>query len=420
MDLLKKEGLFGAGLVSVVTPPMVERYNRCLADIGIAPTECKAFQIDGVGWSPQVAEEKGNLNYLSHGEANQFAVILTPDQEGKPIYAPTHSFDFQLMGEVFRTARPQIANLTTETALWLDIDQQIDHYHSPLDLLMLEAITVRSTSIDRIIQGAREQRNLVAAFRDEVDLWMDTEARGKLIESAQRFGDLRFKPCIIPEIPFVGVRSFFTKAFDGVFVFRDLPGFFTDRILILENVRKHGRLIDKERSVFGIDDPSLYHVLEKFKLIEMKADAVSKNPSLLDDLRDNLLAEAMYRSVNVQLDLSTATSAQKKGAISAARKQLPDEFFEIDDAKRLAEKGKLGDGDLSKKLKRYLARPHRDLDENMQSLVWMLLMKMRPIDLEMLYRHSKQQFYKLYASWPEYRRKWAVAALKAKNLPNPN
>lgn len=420
MDELRKGGFFGGGLVPVVTPSMVERYNRCLSDIGIAPTECRNFQIDGVGWSPQIAEEKGRVNYLSHGEANQFAIILTPDQEGKPVYAPTHSFDFQLMSDVFRAARSQIANLTTETALWLDIDQQIDHYYSPLDLLMLEGITIRTTSVDRIIQAAREQRKMVAAFRDEVDLWMDGVARGKLIESAKSFGDLRFKPCIIPEIPFFGVRSFHTRAFDGVFVFRDLPGFFTDRILILENTRKHSRLIDKERSVFGIDDPSLYHALEKFKLIEMKADRISRDPELLEDLKDNLLAEAIYKNVDTEFDLANATSAQKKGAMSIARKFLPEEFFEIDDAKRLADKGKVGDGDLSKKLKRLLAQPHRDLDENMSSLVWMLLMKMQPINLEILYRHSKQQFYKLYQSWPVQRRRWAVASLKARNLPNPN
>jgi len=65
-----------------------------------------------------------------------------------------------------------------------------------------------------------------------------------------------------------------------------------------------------------------------------------------------------------------------------------------------------------------LMRPHSSLSGSMNALMWMTLMKLNPHNVENLYRYSKQQFYNLYRSWPEQRRRWVVAHLRMKGLPN--
>ena len=70
---------------------MRKRYNECLTDIGIEPTKLKKFHIDGWGWSPEVAKEKDDRFYLSHGIANPFAIIVSPEQKRLPaLYALSH------------------------------------------------------------------------------------------------------------------------------------------------------------------------------------------------------------------------------------------------------------------------------------------------------------------------------------------
>ena len=92
MEKLKAAGLFGGALVSV-SGSLITRYNGCLAMLGVTPTKLERFTIDGMGWSPEVAEEKGENYYLNIGEANSNAIIITPEQKDKPVHMPFHSFD---------------------------------------------------------------------------------------------------------------------------------------------------------------------------------------------------------------------------------------------------------------------------------------------------------------------------------------
>ena len=84
MERLIRDGLFGAGLIAIDTPELVGRYNACLQQLGIAPTDLTSFRIDGMGWSPEIARDKGDIHYLCAGIANPMAVIVSPSQRGKP------------------------------------------------------------------------------------------------------------------------------------------------------------------------------------------------------------------------------------------------------------------------------------------------------------------------------------------------
>ena len=102
MDKLKQANLYRSELIPV-SGKLVERYNKCLKTLGFSETKLKSFSIDGVGWSPEVAEEKKNVQYLNHGDANPHGIIISPLQKGKPVYLPFHSFDREMMQHVFRT-----------------------------------------------------------------------------------------------------------------------------------------------------------------------------------------------------------------------------------------------------------------------------------------------------------------------------
>ena len=69
MQKLKTANLYRSELIPV-SGKLVERYNLCLEKLGFKKTKLKSFSIDGLGWSPEIAEEKKNLYYLNHGDAN--------------------------------------------------------------------------------------------------------------------------------------------------------------------------------------------------------------------------------------------------------------------------------------------------------------------------------------------------------------
>ena len=161
MQKLISAGLFGGGLVPINNPIVVRNYRECMHAIGKTPTKLDTFRVDGRGWSPEVADELGVTHYLANGDANPYAIVVTPEQKKLPVYHPHHSFDRDLLATFFAVAGRQIADLTGETGLWLDLDHLFDRYTTPDDLTMLESVIVRTHSIGDFMDAAREQRALI-------------------------------------------------------------------------------------------------------------------------------------------------------------------------------------------------------------------------------------------------------------------
>src|SRR3989339_1543427 len=160
MKKLLDAGLIGKGLIMINQPALVSRYNSCLKAIGKEPTNLSVFMIDGQGWSPEIAKEKQDRMYLSNGEANQYAFILTPEQRGQPNYFPFHSFTRPLLEAFWKNFNKEIGDITTTSALILDLNQGLSHYTSPLDLMVVDSISLAAFTNDGLQDGAKEQGKL--------------------------------------------------------------------------------------------------------------------------------------------------------------------------------------------------------------------------------------------------------------------
>ncbi|WP_031247655.1 DUF6638 family protein [Mesorhizobium sp. LNHC229A00] len=82
-DLLRDNELIYGRLLTVDEPHLIQRYNKALTAFGLKPTKLKSFQIDRTGFSPDVAEECGDHDYLDPNEVNRRFIILTPSQADK-------------------------------------------------------------------------------------------------------------------------------------------------------------------------------------------------------------------------------------------------------------------------------------------------------------------------------------------------
>jgi hypothetical protein len=417
MKALQAAGFFGRGLVPVVEPAMVARYNACLQALGLEPTALTRFALDGLGWSPQVAKEKENPDYLSHGESNLYAIILTPEQQGRPVYRPMHSFDRAILGEVFRQGREVLYNLTAETGVCLDINQGIDHYRSPLDLLMVDSFTIRAFTPTKLMVNARRQRALVSRFREEPEAWQDEALLADLVESARRFGDLRTKRLILPDIPFSAIANFHTRALGGVFVFRSAPKGRVP-IVVMEDADRFGGLEDSGRRIFSLrHKQGVLEALSAAGLITHGWAQADFAPRVERILRE-LAVDAVYEG-SCDKPFHELTSAQQKRWLFASEPLRSPAHAELEELLRDLRSGrpvrhrKLGDEAWT-----LLFKPTAELGEETEAVLWRLLNHFSPTNLEALYRHSKDLFYRHYETWPEPRRQWALHYLKSLNLPH--
>lgn len=404
IDELKAVGLYGSAVVPVVGS-LVDRYNGCLAMLGISPTKLKEISIDGMGWSPEVAEEKEDIYYLNIGEANSNAIILTPEQKGKPVHMPFHSFDRDIMTTIFAAYPKQIRDITKDSAICVHLDQEIDAYYEPFDLLRYKKLTLSFKLLNELEKHQQAQLALVEEF-GLGNNFIDKKLHNKILRSAQEHGDLR-KRILQLEPLSLEVKSFYTKAFGGIFVLRD----FINDIIVFESLDEFNRAIKDT-----VHDVSLFHISHN----ELTATLVNHMIAEFDIKR----AAKTDRYQRIKKHLFAQLLGKTKHSISEIMKSqlLYKKYLnqlEIEDRKKLMSvelynQRKIVERDLKiedvvdLQYTNALLQPHSSLNEEENELIWKLLTKISPLDPLHLYWYDKDLFYRSYPAWGASYREWVI------------
>ncbi|WP_299625369.1 DUF6638 family protein [uncultured Tenacibaculum sp.] len=408
MQKLKEADLYKGELIPI-SGKLVERYNKCLVKLGFTETKLTSFFIDGIGWSPEVAEEKEEIHYLNNGEANPHCIIITPLQKGLPVYNPFHSFDRELMKQVFKTHQSNIENITRDSAICVDFDQKIDVFYEPLDVLKYKDVTVRFRLVDNLDKAQKEQLDLIELFNRDNN-FINEEIHQKLLDSANTYGDLRERVIDIKDITF-NVDSFFTEAFGGIFVIKS----FLSPILVFQDIDaykeaikdashdvlmyhiEHDELIEKLRShliiEFDLDSEITKRRYERVKKFLLSKYLENTTHEVKDILEDPMLFKSYLNKIDI--------SARKK-VMSVDRyleKKKSGTFVKVEDI-------------IDEEVHVALHSPHSSLKPSEQDLIWKLLVSISPKDILFLYWYDKKEFYNKYKSWNDSMKDWVIQTIQ--------
>jgi len=404
MNKLKQANLYRSELIPI-SGKLVERYNKCLKTLGFTETKLKSFYIDGVGWSPEVAEEKKNTQYLNHGDANPHGIIISPLQKGKPVYLPFHSFDREMMQHVFRTHGQKINDITRDSAICIDFDQNIDVFYEPLDVLKYDNVNITFRLIDNLEYIQKTQLQLVAKFKTENN-FIDEGIHQQLLDSAKTYGDLRDRDLSLHSLNF-STGSFFTRAFKGVYLLRD----FIKPMIIFEDKDAY-----KEAIKDTIHDVLIYHIeqrelIEKLKdhlIIECDLEAIVKAPNY-DRIKKFELAQFLKKTKHPIRDILKNKvlfkSYLNKIDIKARKQVMSVELY----LEKLEQSNTYKIEDIVDQSMYFaLHQPHSSLSGEHRDLIHKLLINIAPKDVLFLYWYDKEQFYKSYENWDDSFKDWVI------------
>jgi len=408
MDKLKQANLYRSELIPV-SGKLVERYNKCLVKLGFTETKLKTFHIDGIGWSPEIAEEKKNNHYLNNGEANPHGIIISPLQKGKPVYLPFHTFDRDLMKYIFKVHGQKIKNITRDCAICLDFDQKIDAFYEPLDVLKYNEVTIHFHLIDNLDKIKEEQLQLVEEFNRGNNFISETMHQ-KLLDSAKAYGDLRNRDLELHKLQYT-TDSFYTKAFGGVYILRD----FIVPIVVFEDETWHkeaikdtthdvliyhieqSELMDKLRdhTIIAYDleaevKTERYNRIKKYEMFQYLKETQHPIQDILDD-------PILFKSYLNKLGIKS-----RKNIMSVERyleKIETSNEFKIVDM-------------VDAKLFYALHKPHSSLEAKHQDLIWKLLVNIAPKDVLYWYWYDKEDFYTNFKTWDDSFKDWAIATIR--------
>ncbi|MEW4925016.1 DUF6638 family protein [Algibacter sp. 2305UL17-15] len=407
MDKLKQSNLYRSELIPV-SGKLVERYNKCLVKLGFTKTKLKTFHIDGIGWSPEVAEEKENKSYLNNGEANPHGIIISPLQKGKPVYLPFHTFDRDIMKFVFKIHGIKIKNITRDCAICLDFDQGIDAFYEPLDVLKYNTITINFHLIDNLDKIKEEQLKLVEEFNRSNNFISETMHQ-KLLDSAKKYGDLRNRDLDLHALQFT-TDSFYTRAFGGVYVLRD----FIKTIVVFEDEAWHKEAIkdtNYDVLIYHISQPELMDKLRDHMIIEYDLETEVKTErydrikkfemfqhlkKTQHPIKDILSDPILFKSYLNKLDIKS-----RKKVMSVERYL---EKLETSNEYKIADI-------VDVKLFEALHKPHSSLEAKHQDLIWKLLVNISPKDVLFWYWYDKEDFYANFEDWDDSFKDWVIETI---------
>jgi hypothetical protein len=325
------------------------------------------------------------------------------------------------MKVVFQTVAAQIADLTTSTAIWIDVDQEVSAYRVPADLLMIEAITLRFHAAGGLMEQAGAQREMVHRFHNQRMAWADRNLLQSLADSVRQHGDLRFRSLAIPDIPYTNTRSFYTRAFGGLYIFRDLPG---GKPLIvsedpaqspLSGQSNHGHL---ERY---LRDQGLMALLNREKLVDLQWAIYQENPQVLRRLQTAVFMRALAEA-RPEADLLALNEGELRRLLLqlTGEAKLPELYHELDRLQLMLQRNQNPNMDqASPELVQALTHPHRSLPESTWNVVRQMLVSLTSLDIVRLYEYNKPGFFEQYKTWPTNFQRWAADFVRREVLDRP-
>jgi hypothetical protein len=220
VDLLRDNELIYGRLLPIAEPHLVERYNKALTAFGLKPTQLTSFDIDRTGFSPQIAEELGDYQYLDPNEVNRRFIILTPDQIDLPVVHTAFSNTGALVYEFFSKNSRAIDALTIKDVIYGEIEDSVAKVEDIEDLLSINQVEFRVLSAEDVLGKAAELGTLTDRLKREPDAWRDDEMLTRMVELAKVCGDIR-ENALVPDQVIFRHNAFWTSHFGGTYVFVD-------------------------------------------------------------------------------------------------------------------------------------------------------------------------------------------------------
>ncbi|MBO3761128.1 hypothetical protein J5J10_03025 [Ciceribacter sp. L1K23] len=410
--LLEAELIYGR-LLPVTEPHLVDRYNKALTRFGLPPTALTEFDIDMTGFSPQVADELGDKDYLDPKRVNRRFIVMTPEQENLPVVHTSFSNTAGLMHEFFTANARSINAITIKDAIYGEIEDSVAEVRTLEDLLSINEVQFRVLSAEDVLGKATELRRLADRVETEADAWRDDALLNRMVELAKLTGDIRQNE-LVPDKLVFRHDAFWANHFGGVYVFVDDR---TTTVICDPSAPGFRRSRPWQVSYISINDrEKIFDFLASTGRIEMPRASWVEQSGLYRH-RAEMALIALVRDLDPEADLSLVDTvwlqafAQRNAARIAEDGTYP---FLQEMIRQLAATGSIRLAQVPAERRFLLVRPkpgHPD-----QWLTGRLIAQFNPSDFVSRFVFDKQGFYLAYEGFGERFRDYVVSRLSSTYL----
>jgi len=401
MNLLIQRGLMFGNLIPVVSPILVERYNRALKRLTGKQTTLKDFHIDISGYSPEVGDELGDDLYLNHQGVNRQFILLTTEQKTAPLLNAKFSTSRGILRQFIEANEAQLFALTARDAVAGELVNSVYSMGTPARLLDVGRVTVEADTTDGAVAAANKLGGMIDQFMSRDGAWHDDVLIAQMIGLAKETGDITRNPVALTAQTY-DQRNFWTAHFGGVYLFRDV----TDAAAIA--MGDADELLELNMTVIGAQERSaIAQFLRANDLVEPIIEARGiDSAAILRQKMDFIVADV---AASLGEDLTRTTRRDLRGLARRHFDKLPRAWRGLADLVRWAEDGGAWphiDSEHPAYFYTLRAKAHGDVD-----LVNMLLAELSPMDVRQLFICHKDAFYATYSGWPDAKKAYVAEFL---------
>ena len=312
MERLIDNALIYGAMFPVDDPYLIKRYNTALKGFGLTETKLEKFVIDAAGYSPEVAKECKNEDYLNPHGINRRFIILSPEQESLPVVYNQFSSTYDLMMAFFRKNAESLRTLTLKDVVFGEIENSTFRIETIDDILSIHEVEFNVRTGGRIFEKAGELRELLDRFFAEKNSWQNNDLMNQILERGNLVGDIRYNN-IVPRPTLLQLPPFWTRHFDGIYVFREI----NDNVTIIGNPETPEFLSsnhDNFKYVSFEDSETVYAFLKNSGRIAGFEPDWLKSSGLVD-LRSEILVRSAMGKTNKKTDLNTLNPSQVRNWI---------------------------------------------------------------------------------------------------------
>lgn len=413
MKRLRENELIYRRLLRIEEPHLVERYNKALAAFGLKPTKLKSFEIDRTGFSPEIADELGDLHYLDPNEVNRRFIILTPQQIDLPVVHTAFSNTSQLVYEFMSRNARAIDALTIKDVIYGEIEDSISKVEDIEDLLSINQVEFRVLSAEDVVGKAAELGALVDRLKQEPEAWRDDALLNRMVELAKVTGDIR-ENALVPDQVIFRHNAYWTSHFGGLYVFID-PDVTT--VICDPTAPGFRRSRPWQVSYLSIRDPDrVFRFLAQSGRLDLPRASWMEPADILEFRADLIVRELAHQSDPTR-DIAKLDRVWLQSWIhaNAERVNVDGRFPFLNAAKReLAQLGQIKVDEVRPDFRFLIVRAKPDHPD-----AWLtnrLISDFVPTDFIFRYVFNKQGFYADYQAFREPWRHYVVETLKSTYL----
>lgn len=412
--LLEAELIYGR-LMRVNEPHLLDRYNKALRGFGLPETRLTEFDIDMTGFSPQIAEELGDRDYLDPNRVNRRFVILTPYQEELPVVHTSFSNTAALMHEFFQANARAITAITIKDALYGEIEDSVSVVEHIEDLLSINEVNFKVYSAEDILGKAAELRALCDRLLTQPDAWRDDAMLERMVELSKITGDIR-QNRLVPDQLVFRHESFWANHFGGVFVFHDGRN---TTVICRPDTPGFRKARPWQVSYIDINDhDTIYGFLARTRRIELpQASWIQESGLYQHRMKMILLGLAAKSDPNFEPEKADMVWLQTWAHMHADLVAQDGSYPLLSEMYRVVSTtGQIRMPDVAARYRLLLVRAQPNHAD--QWLVNRLLAHIQPFDFVSRFIFDKQGFYEAYEAYPEKYREHVVNTLQTTYLKN--